>query len=390
MNGFYFAAPKCRTILLYFRKVSTIVNLMITYEYILNPTKAQKSLLVKNLRLTRDIYNQGLQELIDHYRSTGKHLNYFSHDKQHGKTQHPDMPSWFVDTTLRRLHRSFANFFAGIKEGRKVGFPRFKSANRWHTLQFRDAVANNIDSCYFKAGKMLGGRIRFVKHREIEGKLKFCRIVKRPSGWYLQAVCEDEPQPLPANDNAIGLDFGITHLIADSEGNKVANPQHLKRSLRRLAKAQRRLSRRKKGSNRRRKAAKMVARIHEKIANQRKDYLHKAARHYVNAYGTIVIEDLRPSNMVKNSHLARAISDSSWGMLRQFMEDKAEKAGRLVIAVPPQYTSQKCSSCGEIVQKALSVRTHVCPHCGYVDCRDTNAAKNIKRAGIRPSWRDVA
>lgn len=365
---------------------------MICYEYRLRPNATQAALLMKTLRLTRELYNEGLQELVEHYRETGKHLNHFAHDKLHCKARHPDIPAVLVDTTIKRLHRSFANFFRGIKDGQRVGFPRFKGANRWHTLQFRDALSNGIDGCYFKAGRMLGGRIRFNKHRDIEGKLKFCRIVKRPSGWYLQAVCEDEPVSLAANDDVVGLDFGITHLVADSEGNKVANPQHLKKSLKRLARAQRIMARRKKGSNRRRKAGRLVARIHEHIANQRKDYHHKVARSYVNRYGTIVIEDLKPANMVKNHCLARAISDSSWGMLRELIESKAEKAGRRVIAVPPYYTSQKCSSCGEHVQKALSVRTHVCPHCGYVDCRDVNAAKNIMNIGLglQPSWRDVA
>ena len=363
---------------------------MISYEYRLRPTAKQEAALLNALRLTRELYNNGLEELIEHYNETGKHLNHFAHDKLHGKAQHPDIPAVLVDTTIKRLHRSFANFFRGIKDGKRVGFPRFKAANRWHTLQFRDGTSNGIDGCYFKAGKLLGGKIRFNKHREIEGKLKFCRIVKRPSGWYLQAICEDEAMPLPVNDKVIGLDFGIKHLVADSEENKVANPQHLKKSLRKLAKAQRRLARRKKGSHRRKKAAKLVARIHEHIANQRKDYLHKTARRYVNAYGTIVIEDLKPANMVRNHHLARSISDSSWGMLRNLFESKAEKAGRTVIAVPPHYTSQKCSGCGEMVQKALSVRTHVCPHCGYVACRDTNAARNIKNLGLGLSLRGEA
>ena len=300
----------------------------------------------------------------------------------HGTKEHPDIPAVLVDTTIKRLHRSFDNFFRGRKDGENIGFPRFKGPNRWHSLQFRDARSHNIEGCYFKAPQKLGGRIRFNKHREIEGKLKFCRIVRRPSGWYLQAVCEDVPKPLPANDNVIGLDFGITHLIADSDGNKVANPQHLKKSLKRLARAQRILSRRKKGGQRWKKAAHSVARIYEHIGNQRKDYLHKTARQYVNAYGTIILEDLRPKNMAKDRRFARAIIDSSWGMLRNYIEVKAEKAGRQVIAVPPHYTSQKCSECGELVQKALSVRTHVCPHCGHVECRDTNAAKNIKRLGL--------
>jgi putative transposase len=140
-----------------------------------------------------------------------------------------------------------------------------------------------------------------------------------------------------------------------------------------------------KGSRRRRKAARGVARIHEKIANQRKDALHKVSRHYVNHYQTIVIEDLRPANMVKNHSLAQAISDSSWGMLRQYLTYKAAEAGREIEAIAPHYTSQQCSRCGEYVEKSLSVRTHICPHCGFVANRDVNAAINIVQARTGPS-----
>ena len=208
--------------------------------------------------------------------------------------------------------------------------------------------------------------------------------MKRPSGWYLHCVCAVEAKPLRENSKAVGLDMGITYLVADSEGNTTENPRRYKRSLERLAKAQRVLSRRVKGSRRRRKATQGVARIHEKIANQRKDALHKLSRHYVNHYQRIVIEDLRPANMVKNHNLAQAISDSSWGRLRQYLAYKAAEAGREIEAIPPQYTSQRCSRCGEYVQKSLSVRTHICPHCGFIADRDVNAAINILQARTGP------
>jgi putative transposase len=363
--------------------------MMITYQFKLRPNREQEDALWKQLRLTRELYNQGLQELVDHYKATKKHLNLFTQDKLHGKKQHPEMPSGLVDTTLKRLHRSFDNFFRRVKEGAsKKGFPRFKSANRWHSIQFRDATSTVRDS-YFHAPKAMGGAMRFNRHRDIKGVVKFCRILRKPSGWYLQAVCEKENEPLPKTGKVIGLDFGIKHLIADSDGNKVENPQHLKFSLRKLRVAQRRCAKRVKGSHRRRKASRMVARIHERIGNQRRDYLHKAARHYVNNFDTIVIEDLSVGTMARQGWNARAIMDASWSMLRQLLEVKAEKAGRLVIAVPPYFTSQKCSKCGELVPKSLSVRTHVCPHCGFVDDRDVNAAKNILQAGMRPSARGV-
>src|SRR5947207_15422741 len=177
--------------------------------------------------------------------------------------------------------------------------------------------------------------------------------------------------------------MGIRYLVADSNGHTIDNPKHAKKSARKLARVQRRLARCKKGSKRREKAKKQVARIHERIYNQRKDTLHKASHYYIKHYQTIVIEDLKPANMVRNHCLAFSIADASWGMLRQYLENKAESAGRQVIAVAPHYTSQKCSQCGEYVQKSLSVRTHVCPFCGYIADRDENAARNILKRGLQ-------
>jgi putative transposase len=355
---------------------------MLTYEFKLRPNPTQETALWKTLRLSRELYNSALEELVENFKSTGKHMNLFTQDKKHGSKEHPEIPAVVVDTTLKRLHVSFANFFRRCKQGAdKKGFPRFKGANRWHSIQFRDATSNGISDSYFKAGKMLGGRIRFNRHRDIKGTLKFCRILHKPSGWYLQAVCETQSEKSPKTGASIGLDFGLKYLVADSNGEKVENPRHLKNSLRALRIAQRTIARRKKGSKRRKKAANRAARLHERVANQRKDYLHKVARGYVNRYDNIFIEDLAPSNMVKNRVLARSISDASWAMLRQLLESKAASAGKLVIAVPAHYTSQLCSQCGEIVQKALSVRTHVCPQCGYSDCRDINAAKVIFQRG---------
>ena len=143
-----------------------MVKCVITYEFKLKPNRKQEAALWLQLRLTRELYNEALRELIAHYEKTGKYLNLFVQDKLHGKSQHPDIPSVLVDTTLKRLHVSFANFFRRCKEdATKKGFPRFKSANRWHSLPFRDAVSNGISNCYFKAGKIMGGHIRFNRHR---------------------------------------------------------------------------------------------------------------------------------------------------------------------------------------------------------------------------------
>ena len=356
----------------------TIVIYVITYEYRMRPTNKQVKQLNRMLWLTRTAYNDMLQELIDNYKATGKHMNRFAQDKLHGKARHPEIAAVLVDTTVVRVQRSFENFFRGLKGGRKIGFPRFKSARSWSTLQYRDAH-NALNGNYFQSGKPVAGNIRVNVHRPMEGEFKFGRIVRRPSGFYLQCVCEEVEHEPTANDKAVGVDVGLLHFVADSAGNTVENPRFLQKSLKRLAKAQKVLARRKKGSGRRKKQVAVVARIHEHITNQRKDYLHKVSRQYVNGYGFIAVEDLNISGMVQNHHLARSIADASWGMFVDMLSYKAESAGGKLVKVAPQYTSQKCSRCGEYVEKSLSVRTHICPSCGYVADRDVNAARNILR-----------
>ena len=327
------------------------------------------------------MYNNALAEWKENLDKTGKYLSYYTQGKGYNKETYPDLPAVVVDQTLKRLHRALDRFFKFRKRGKPCGFPRFKSSEQWHSIEYRDA-SNALHGHYFSAGKICGGKIRTVVHRPLEGTFKFARIIKRPSGWYLQCVCEVEPQPLSPTGNVVGLDMGIKSLVADSNGHIVANPRHLQTELKNLAHSQRLLSKKQRGSHRRKKQARIVARRHERIVNRRKDYAHKISRKYVNENDLIAVEDLNIAGMMRNHHLARVISDASWNLFRQLLAYKAESAGRRFVAVSPRFTSQKCSMCGEYVEKSLSVRTHICPYCGYVDNRDVNAAKNILRIGL--------
>jgi IS605 OrfB family transposase len=187
------------------------------------------------------------------------------------------------------------------------------------------------------------------------------------------------------NHPAIGIDVGLKVFLADSEGHTVENPRFYRTPQKALRRKQRQLSRRKQGSYRRHLAARTVAKTHLKINRQRCDHHFKVAKQYAERYQRIVVEDLRILNMVKNHHLSKSIMDASWGAFLAILSAKAASAGHEVIRVNPRFTSQKCHQCGEIVQKSLSVRTHVCPFCGYVTDRDVNAAKNILQAGAPPS-----
>ena len=199
--------------------------------------------------------------------------------------------------------------------------------------------------------------------------------------YYACLSCEVEPNILPESKETVGIDLGVKHLAITSGGEFYEHPKFLRESERKLHRKQRSLSRKKNGSARRRKAVRELAREHEHIANQRRDYAHKVSRKLVNGYGLIAFENLNVQGMVKNHHLAKSIVDASWNKLVQCTTYKAEEAGRRVVLVDPKNTSQLCSNCGEIVPKKLSDRVHRCEYCGYVQDRDVNAAQNIlKRA----------
>ncbi|MGQ9632485.1 MAG: RNA-guided endonuclease InsQ/TnpB family protein [bacterium] len=185
--------------------------------------------------------------------------------------------------------------------------------------------------------------------------------------WFVAFSCDDvSVRELPPITAKVGIDVGIKSFCVDSTGKTIENPQYFRRSEKLLRRRQRSLSRKQKGSNRRNKARILVAKAQERIANQRKDFLHKVANHYIENFGTIHIEDLNIKGMVRNGHLSKSISDSSWSMFFDFLSYKAEEAGRTVVKVHPNGTSQICSGCCERVPKSLSVRIHRCPFCGLM------------------------
>jgi putative transposase len=185
-------------------------------------------------------------------------------------------------------------------------------------------------------------------------------------------------QPLPPTGQETGIDVGLKVFLVTAQGVVFENPRYYRRAERRLKKAQQRVSRRKKGSHRRRKAVALLAKAHQGVRRQRADFHHKTALALLRANDTIYQEDLRVRNMVRNHALAKSISDAGWAQFRTILEAKAACAGRRVIAVSPAYTSQACNGCGALVQKSLSVRTHVCTSCGLILDRDENAARNIQ------------
>lgn len=366
-----------------------------TFEYRLYPARQQAALLMACLKETRLLYNEMLERSKANYDAAGKFLFRYDLTAAFKGRGGEHVPASTVQTLADRLDKALRRFLRAKGDGRPCGFPRFKSANQWHSIQLRQHETDFSladDGKRLKVPAKLGKSIKVKMHRPLVGIPKTAHLVLRADRhWYILIVCETpEREPAAGGQEcehpAIGLDVGLKVFLADSEGNTVANPRCYQKSLRALRRKQRTFSRRTKGSRRRRKAARNVAKTHLKVSRQRRDFLFKTAKPYAEGYARIAVEDLNVAGVVRNHSLARSISDASWNAFLDILTVKAASAGHEVIRVPAHFTSQACSQCGALVQKSLSVRTHLCPHCGYVADRDVNAARNILlRAGAPPS-----
>lgn len=283
------------------------------------------------------------------------------------------------------ISRFYDNCKKGVK-GKKVGYPSFQKdcrsveykTNSWKLSADCKSITFT-DKCGIGKLKLKGTRdLGFYQVDQI----KRVRLVKRADGYYVQfCVQADRLEVLPTTGKTVGLDMGLKEFYTDSNGVMVENPRFLRKGEVRLKLAQRLVSRKVKGSANRRKARVILGKRHLKISRQRKDHAIKLARCVITSNDVVVYEDLRVSNMVKNHCLAKSISDASWYQFRVFLEYFGKVFGRITIAVNPAYTSQECSSCGAIVKKSLSTRSHIC-QCGREMDRDHNAAINILNRGI--------
>jgi putative transposase len=284
---------------------------------------------------------------------------------------------------LARLDKTYQAFFLRLKRGEKVGFPRYKGRNRYHSFTFKE-YGNGalLDNGVLVLSKI--GRIRVHWSRPIEGTPKTVTISKEVDGWYVAVSCDNVPiHPLPPTGQETAIDLGLESFATLADGQHICTPAYYRKAEAYLRRCQRRVSRRQKGSRRRRNAVMLLAKAHQHIARQRRDFHHKSARMLVQPYDTIYYEDLRVRNMVQNHHLAKSISDAGWSAFLIILTFKAANAGKRVQAVNPAFTGQACSGpgCGVIVQKGLSIRWHSCPACGASLHRDHNAALNILRLG---------
>lgn len=351
-------------------------------------------MLAKHFGCVRWLYNHALAMKIKLWTEEGKNLSRFSIDRLLPRWKKKDETAWLSEVNSQSLQAALANLdsaFVGFFK-RKKCFPRFKTKSGQQ--KFRVPQGGVVGDGFVRIPKV--GKIRAIISRECVGKIKAITISRTTTGKYFASVlCDDGvdvPAKMPVTEaGTIGIDLGLKEFAVLSTGERIANPRHFKKSLKTLRRRSRTLARRKKGGKNRDKARNQVAAIHEKISNQRKDFLHKLTSRLVreNQTNAFAIEDLAVANMTQSRRFARSISDAGWGEFRRQLEYKAERAGKTVLVIGRFEPSSKACTCG-IVNKELKLSDRVWScSCGLVHDRDLLAANNIKSFALHPQNKSV-
>jgi putative transposase len=385
------------------------------YVFRLRPTARQHVALAACIDAHRELYNAALQERREGWSHVSK--TRISYGDQSGQLRQmravrPDQAVWSFSSqqaTLRRLNKAFAGFFRRAKTakaGVKPGYPRFKGAGRFDSVEWpKDGDGARWLPEQRRVYLQGIGQVKVYLHREVAGRVKTIQIKRQGRRWMLVLSCDDVPtNPLPVTGRQAGIDVGIVSFVTSSDGQHVDNPRWARAAADRLAAAQQRLHRARRGGRNRVAKRETVAARHRKIANQRKDFHHKQARKLVARYDLIVVEDLKIANMLRRvkpvpdpvhpgvflpngarakTGLNRSISDAGWGQFVSILRAKAEDAGRAWIEVDPRHTSDGCERCGHAARDNRVTQVEfACQRCGHTAPADEHAARNILRAGL--------
>lgn len=357
--------------------------MIVSYKFRMYPNKSQVLSLESTLEICRNLFNRILVE-INTQKDTGNKINkiFTQNLIPIWKKNNPELKTVYskvLQMTNNTLWDSIKGLSKSKKNGNKVGRLRFRGKGRYKTLNFNqsgfliDANADRI-----KISKI--GNIRTIIHREIDGKVKGIIVKKTVTGkWFANVQVEKDFDPLPATNQEVGMDVGISMFVTDSDKTEVEYPANIDKSIDELKRVQKELSRKKQGSKNYSKTKHELNLLYETLTNQRTDFLHKLSSYYIQNYDYIAREDLNIKGMLEQKRsrtLNRHILDASWYTFFTMLETKAERAGRIVEKINPKNTSQKCSICKQIVPKKLHDRKHICS-CGHEVPRDYNSAQNV-------------
>ncbi|HAZ46937.1 MAG TPA: transposase [Cyanobacteria bacterium UBA11369] len=356
--------------------------LVIEYKAVIKPNQVKA--IDEAIRTSQFVRNKVLRYWMDN-RGVGKKELYQYNTQLRAEYEFvKDLNSHACQSSVENVERAINRFYDNCKNKKpgKKGYPRFKKNCRtveykvsgWKLHSSKRRITF-LDRKGIGLVKLLG---KWDVHRYPIELIKRVRIVRKADGYYVQFCVKVDARTEPrTGDGEIGLDVGLEYFYSDSNGLHEENPRFLRKAQKAIKQAQRRIYKKEKGKNNRRKARARYAKKHLKVSRQREEHAKMLARNVCKANAFVAYEDLNVQGMVKNRHLALSINDAAWAAFRRWVEYFALKFNTKAVAVAPHYTSQKCSSCGHIVKKGLSTRTHKCPHCGTILQRDVNAAINI-------------
>ncbi|HHW42178.1 MAG TPA: IS200/IS605 family element transposase accessory protein TnpB [Syntrophomonadaceae bacterium] len=348
------------------------------YRYELKPNKSQLVLLKKHAGCARFAWNWGLAERKRLWEEEGKSTNAIEQHRELNRLKKTDYP-WMYEVSkcapqeaLRDLDRAFRNFLEG-----RASFPKFKKKGIHDSFRLTGTI--KVFPKHVQLPRL--GKIRVKEETaKFKGKILSATVSREADRWYVSLAVEAEiPDPLPVPGEPIGIDMGLNHFAVLSTGEKIEPPKSLEKNLKRLRRLSRQHSRKQKGSNNRKKSALKLARLHRKIRNQRRDFLHKLSTGLAKTKPVNIVEDLTVKNMMRNKHLSRHIADAGWGEFRRMLEYKTKWYGSRLVVVPRFFpSSRRCSECGYVLPELkLSTRRWLCPECGAIHDRDINAAVNL-------------